>query len=80
MARSGVFQSTRPVKGATGLADDVADLYIVSIHAPREGRDPYMRTQAARGGRFQSTRPVKGATGCTVQQQAAGLGFNPRAP
>ena len=35
---------------------------LVSIHAPREGRDLVRQgaAQAARG--FQSTRPVKGAT------------------
>ena len=34
------FQSTRPVKGATANATIKADFGDVSIHAPREGRDP----------------------------------------
>ena len=34
------FQSTLPVRGATGSgADQVWDLYGISIHAPREGSD-----------------------------------------
>ena len=33
------FQSTRPVKGATGELVDTALDIAVSIHAPREGRD-----------------------------------------
>ena len=34
------FQSTRPVKGATGRSGQHGRRQIVSIHAPREGRDP----------------------------------------
>ena len=35
------FQSTRPVRGATVLIAHILQLLRVSIHAPREGRDPY---------------------------------------
>ena len=34
-----MFQSTRPVKGATQLAGETPRHSGVSIHAPREGRD-----------------------------------------
>ena len=34
-----VFQSTRPVKGATATYDNLPASDKVSIHAPREGRD-----------------------------------------
>ena len=34
-----LFQSTRPVRGATLRADNVADGEDISIHAPRAGRD-----------------------------------------
>ena len=34
----------------------------VSIHAPREGRDPGSRVSSHCSTEFQSTRPVKGAT------------------
>ena len=33
------FQSTRPVWGATAFADSQKVQYIISIHAPRVGRD-----------------------------------------
>ena len=33
------FQSTRPVRGATPLFQRREDLLIISIHAPRAGRD-----------------------------------------
>ena len=34
-----MFQSTRPVKGATPVAAGNSQETEVSIHAPREGRD-----------------------------------------
>ena len=34
-----MFQSTRPVRGATLLVQALHDLKLVSIHAPRAGRD-----------------------------------------
>ena len=33
------FQSTRPARGATDLGDGRCRWEIISIHAPREGRD-----------------------------------------
>ena len=33
------FQSTRPARGATGLVVDDVRYLLVSIHAPRTGRD-----------------------------------------
>ena len=61
------FQSTRPVKGATSAQSRRRFREsIVSIHAPREGRDGV--PGSIRTGRqwFQSTRPVKGATATTT--------------
>ena len=34
-----LFQSTRPVRGATAVQARIAALMLVSIHAPRTGRD-----------------------------------------
>ena len=34
-----VFQSTRPARGATALRAKLAQQAMISIHAPREGRD-----------------------------------------
>ena len=55
------FQSTRPVRGATGSGDLYPRLAGVSIHAPRAGRDLYLTDKMPKG-KFQSTRPVRGAT------------------
>ena len=38
-----VFQSTLPVKGATPGCDRFGRLFVVSIHAPREGSDVGLR-------------------------------------
>ena len=38
-ARSTVFQSTRPSRGATNAVDKFFDKVIISIHAPLAGRD-----------------------------------------
>ena len=35
-----VFQSTRPVWGATFCVKQQYGVYLISIHAPRVGRDP----------------------------------------
>ena len=57
-----LFQSTRPVRGATeAMAAQEARL-VVSIHAPRAGRDSASNSSASRSLAFQSTRPVRGAT------------------
>ena len=39
LLRNIMFQSTRPVRGATNGRDGAARGVDVSIHAPREGRD-----------------------------------------
>ena len=56
------FQSTRPVRGATGryLAADHATE--ISIHAPHAGRDRASFVMQTPPYRFQSTRPMRGAT------------------
>ena len=56
------FQSTRPVWGATKAAAGDRPRQLISIHAPRVGRDSGRRLAALRTTTFQSTRPVWGAT------------------
>ncbi len=53
---------------------------MVSIHAPRAGRDVAMRAKACMERLFQSTRPVRGATAAELKEQIDKLSFNPRAP
>ena len=58
-----VFQSTRPVWGATiGISVLGCFNFEISIHAPRVGRDPYGKVTFKLYIPFQSTRPVWGAT------------------
>ena len=58
-----VFQSTRPVRGATfQLCAFFGTIDIISIHAPRAGRDRKSVLSSVILFPFQSTRPVRGAT------------------
>ena len=58
-----MFQSTRPVRGATFPEMVSTGGYnLVSIHAPRAGRDINPPASNASRTVFQSTRPVRGAT------------------
>ena len=57
-----LFQSTRPVWGATMCFSITRGKHIISIHAPRVGRDATASTRIWRCVTFQSTRPVWGAT------------------
>ena len=66
-----VFQSTRPVKGATHRQHLVELETEVSIHAPREGRDAAEHPGVESVHEFQSTRPVKGATAAWPRLQVA---------
>ena len=56
------FQSTRPVRGATWLNMAQCEKVIISIHAPRAGRDWRPDLIVCDDLEFQSTRPVRGAT------------------
>ena len=62
-ARYEVFQSTRPVRGATSEKSLFGLRSVVSIHAPRAGRDRRGFFPISKLYEFQSTRPVRGATG-----------------
>ena len=53
---------------------------LISIHAPRVGRDPTSRKQQRKQQRFQSTRPVWGATSTAYGTGRNIYYFNPRAP
>ena len=56
------FQSTRPAWGATVWENVPGVLSVVSIHAPRVGRDLRTTSFSTKRTRFQSTRPAWGAT------------------
>ena len=57
-----LFQSTRPVWGATDRNVVTLSCVPISIHAPRVGRDPFGISFTQKHMAFQSTRPVWGAT------------------
>ena len=52
---------------------------MISIHAPREGRDNKTHKRKQETDKFQSTRPARGATSETDPKRV-GYHFNPRAP
>ena len=57
-----IFQSTRPIRGATCPFFCILCFAGISIHAPHTGRDnPFRFINIQRPG-FQSTRPIRGAT------------------
>ena len=74
-----LFQSTHPVRGATGDFDVVFQDDTISIHAPREGCDAntarYLFDPI-----FQSTHPVRGATINIEDCGRLSVHFNPRTP
>ena len=74
------FQSTRPVQGATIVIPVIEGKSVVSIHAPRTGRDPTRPPSRSTNSAFQSTRPVQGATRIDGSLFDKMPGFNPRAP
>ena len=74
-----VFQSTRPARGATGRRHRRRHGRRISIHAPREGRDPAMSAAGDLSWSFQSTRPARGATS-TAGRSAAGYAFQSTRP
>ena len=57
-----LFQSTRPIRGATRRYGPDWWLIGISIHAPHTGRDYLLREQLHSKSGFQSTRPIRGAT------------------
>ena len=63
------FQSTRPARGATTKLLQAQTGNVVSIHAPRTGRDSWSVPWVAFTIMFQSTRPARGATMVTRMRQ-----------
>ena len=75
-----IFQSTRPVRGATAVALLPFEPLSISIHAPRAGRDAMFGNMQTESTLFQSTRPVRGATMVSSSASSSISHFNPRAP
>ena len=73
------FQFTRPAWGATMWLLNTKQPDIVSIHAPRMGRD-FLRGRLVPDCEFQFTRPAWGATGIVRRPGGSWKSFNSRAP
>ena len=60
--RTARFQSTLPARGATTSTCFLSLIWIISIHAPREGSDAASVLTPSFRPAFQSTLPARGAT------------------
>ncbi len=73
------FQSTRPARGATAPVGAVAMKSLVSIHAPRAGRDIWSASNCIGVSCFNPRAP-RGARLIPLMSSPMLAGFNPRAP
>ena len=75
-----IFQSTRPIRGATSTRqyNSISGCYF-NPRAPYGARLKFLDMRAG-DGRFQSTRPIRGATKLDKANLGAWYYFNPRAP
>ena len=78
-ARLGLFQSSRPLRGATG--DTGSDNGVVKFQSSRPLRGATGKSKSnVLEYKFQSSRPLRGATMTHRTPQQAFMNFNPRAP
>ena len=75
-----LFQSTRPIRGATVSQMAGGSDNQISIHAPHTGRDGGGYSCDSVPCVFQSTRPIRGATTSKGSAVGKAIYFNPRAP
>ena len=74
-----LFQSTRPMRGATGNSEPVGPETVISIHAPHAGRDPPAVSARSRTMDFNPRAPC-GARPAMTTRRLRSPDFNPRAP
>ena len=75
-----VFQSTRPVRGATRGLEDHPGVKHISIHAPRAGRDGEFTYTSPATEKISIHAPRAGRDGPPLCTSAPQRYFNPRAP
>ena len=73
------FQSARPARGATAWMRSVTGTVVVSIRAPREGRDPFHPEERVTK-KVSIRAPREGHDSAEGQHMPSKTGFNPRAP
>ena len=79
MTAQELFQSTRPVRGATCICECLLLHRKVSIHAPRAGRDAVHATASFRALSFNPRAPCGARRGAPSRGRSTRC-FNPRAP
>ena len=75
-----LFQSTRPVWGATAATYPRTGILIISIHAPRVGRDTFRQHEIPWKQSISIHAPRVGRDRITPSSAPASRNFNPRAP
>ena len=75
-----LFLSTLPAWGATIISWLISPIYLISIHAPRVGSDPFHGLTATREAVFLSTLPAWGATISRMASTLITQHFYPRSP
>ena len=74
--RKYLFQSTRPLRGATFDGDALHVWMCISIHAPLAGRDTHRRSPAAGDGHFNPRAPCGARQGALHHSRAAGISIH----
>ena len=75
-----IFQSTRPIRGATGFTLLVMGYTGISIHAPHTGRDGHCISRHDGGRHISIHAPHTGRDAALAAKAGQGYNFNPRAP
>ena len=75
-----IFQSTRPIRGATLLGYIKGGASLISIHAPRTGRDDLSANVDGFSNDISIHAPRTGRDGCHFIRHTDLQDFNPRAP
>ena len=74
------FQSTRPARGATFNVGDIVPFFLISIHAPREGRDLTAQSCGFPATQISIHAPREGRDCIVKANYVSTHHFNPRAP
>ena len=75
-----VFQSTHPLRGATGVPIHIDAKTIISIHAPLAGCDELYISQAAYSKYISIHAPLAGCDAADSSRMRSTRDFNPRTP
>ena len=76
-----IFQSTRPIRGATNSGSITVPLSLAfQSTRPIRGATGWSGCASLHASAFQSTRPIRGATVGVLSGSSPGRYFNPRAP